>query len=120
MSEIGYLVRNVSSSNFVADLSGGNNANNTPVLNFTLNNVNSNPAGSNNQRVSAWILFFRRRELMFFLTQWRIDPVPAGVNLYTIQNVFAATYAGVSGIAAAVSSNIFVTLFFWPWFSRFV
>ena len=34
--------------------------------------------------------------------QWRLDPVPAGKNLYTIRNVGSGTHAGFEGDAAVV------------------
>ncbi|KAJ7836752.1 hypothetical protein B0H14DRAFT_3141641 [Mycena olivaceomarginata] len=66
-----------------ADLWGGDSARDSaPGTHIVVYVLNRQPAGTPNQ-------------------QWRIVPLPAGSNLYTIQNVSAGSYASVARPAEA-------------------
>jgi hypothetical protein len=80
MSVRGYVITSAANDSLVAELFAGNPAPGSPIIGHILDQL---PSGNTNQ-------------------QWRVDPVPAGVDLYTIRNVAAATYAGFSGTPGPV------------------
>jgi hypothetical protein len=80
MSVRGYNIVSVAVRELVADLFESRPAPGTQIIGHPLN---IQPSGTPNQ-------------------QWRVDPVPAGVNLYTIRNERTATYAGITGTPAPV------------------
>jgi hypothetical protein len=91
MSFIGDNIQNVRSKNFV-DLLNNNLAPGGSIIIFTLNQV---PSGTVNQ-------------------QWRVTPVPAGKNLFTIQSVLTGLYASINGLAD-VNTPIISSAVSMPW-----
>ncbi|KAH7889155.1 hypothetical protein F5I97DRAFT_1827076 [Phlebopus sp. FC_14] len=83
----GYLVRNVGAQLY-ADLRGSNFQPPTDVLIFTLNQEN----GTRNQN--------RERRTNIPPHQWRLIPVDAGANLYTIQSVLTGQFAATSSVTS--------------------